>query len=104
MLRKLRSFIALPVSRVFVASVAHRTRWVGVTSLILAGVTLTPRRTLKSRATSRFSASILLAGPNNYLSTRGARMDGKMVWSVGLFANYNYLPFQVQSCEAPRRF
>ena len=41
------------------------------------------------------------AGPHNYLSTRGARTDGKMVWSVGLFANYSYLPFQVGSCEAP---
>jgi len=101
LLRKLRSFIALPVSRVFVASVAHRTRWVGVTSLILAGVALAPEAHAQVSgdfAVQRFDPA---AGPNNYLSTRGARTDGKMVWSVGLFANYNYLPFQVQSCEAP---
>ncbi len=24
-----------------------------------------------------------------------------MVWSVGLFANYSYRPFEVGSCEAP---
>lgn len=38
-------------------------------------------------------------GPHNYFTTRGARMDGKMVWSVGLFANYSFRPFEVGSCQ-----
>jgi hypothetical protein len=41
------------------------------------------------------------AGPHNYFSTRGARTDGKMVWSLGLMANYSYRPFEVNSCVAP---
>jgi len=48
-------------------------------------------------AIQRFDAA---AGPHNYLTTRGARTDGKMVWSMGLVANYSYLPFQVGSCES----
>ena len=38
------------------------------------------------------------AGPHNYFTTRGARTDGKMVWSVGLVGNYSYRPFEVRSC------
>ena len=38
-------------------------------------------------------------GAHNYFTTRGVRTDGKMVWSVGLFANYSYRPFEVGSCE-----
>lgn len=37
-------------------------------------------------------------GSHNYFSTRGVRMDGTMVWSAGLVANYSYLPFVVRSC------
>ena len=38
------------------------------------------------------------AGPRNYLSTRGVRMDGQMAFSAGFVANYSYLPFVVRSC------
>ncbi len=37
-------------------------------------------------------------GPRNYFTTRGARVDGDMAWSAGLFANYAYKPFVVVSC------
>lgn len=37
-------------------------------------------------------------GPRNFFSTRGARTDGQMAWSAGLFANYAYKPFVVRSC------
>ncbi|MET0793660.1 MAG: transporter, partial [Polyangiaceae bacterium] len=37
-------------------------------------------------------------GVHNYFTTRGARTDGKMVWSLGLVANYSYRPFEVKSC------
>ena len=36
--------------------------------------------------------------PNNYFTTRGARTDGEMAWSAGLFANYGWEPFVVKSC------
>jgi OmpA-OmpF porin, OOP family len=41
------------------------------------------------------------AGTHNYFTTRGVRMDGKMVWSAGFMANYSFLPFVVRSCVAP---
>ena len=80
MLRKLRSFSA---------------------ALVLASVTAMPAAYAQVSgdfALQRFDPA---AGPHNYLSTRGARTDGKMVWSVGLVANYSYRPFEVGSCEAP---
>lgn len=39
-------------------------------------------------------------GPRNYFTTRGARVDGEMAWSAGLFANYAYQPFVVRSCRS----
>jgi hypothetical protein len=38
------------------------------------------------------------AGTHNYFTTRGVRMDGKMVWSAGFMANYSFEPFVVRSC------
>lgn len=43
----------------------------------------------------RFSPA---AGPRNFIVTRGARTDGKMAWSAGLFANYAYKPLEVRTC------
>src|SRR6187431_2592574 len=70
-------------------------------ALVLASVTAIPAAHAQVSgdfALQRFDPA---AGPHNYLSTRGARTDGKMVWSVGLVANYSYRPFEVGSCEAP---
>lgn len=39
-------------------------------------------------------------GPNNYFTARGARVEGDMAWSAGLFANYAFEPFVVKSCES----
>ncbi len=39
-------------------------------------------------------------GPRNYFTTRGARVDGEMAWSAGLFVNYAYQPFVVRSCRS----
>lgn len=39
-------------------------------------------------------------GPRNFFTTRGARTDGQMAWSAGLFVNYAYKPFVVRSCES----
>jgi hypothetical protein len=38
------------------------------------------------------------AGPRNFITTRGARTDGEMAWSVGLSVNYQNTPIKVQSC------
>lgn len=37
-------------------------------------------------------------GPRNFVTTRGVRTDGEMVWSAGLVVNYAYKPFVVRSC------
>jgi OmpA-OmpF porin, OOP family len=37
-------------------------------------------------------------GPRNFFSTRGARVDGEMAWSAGVYANYMYKPFVIRSC------
>ncbi len=37
-------------------------------------------------------------GPRNFITTRGARTDGELAWSAGLFANYAFEPFVVVSC------
>lgn len=37
-------------------------------------------------------------GPRNFLTTRGARVDGEMAYSLGLLASYGFEPFAVQSC------
>ncbi|HEY6558050.1 MAG TPA: thrombospondin type 3 repeat-containing protein [Polyangiaceae bacterium] len=39
-------------------------------------------------------------GPRNFFTTRGARTDGQMAWSAGLFVNYASQPFVVESCES----
>jgi hypothetical protein len=39
-------------------------------------------------------------GPRNFFTTRGARTDGQMAWSAGLFVNYAYNPFVLESCES----
>jgi OmpA-OmpF porin, OOP family len=100
LLRKLRTFIALPFAA-HVPNAARRTRSAGAACLVLASFVAIPEAHAQVSgdfAVQRFDPA---PGPHNYLTTRGARTDGKMVWSVGLFANYNYLPFQVGSCEAP---
>src|SRR5687767_6327451 len=38
-------------------------------------------------------------GPRNYFTTRGARTDGEMAFSAGLFANYAWKPFVVAGCS-----
>ncbi|HMJ14081.1 MAG TPA: hypothetical protein VK524_21840, partial [Polyangiaceae bacterium] len=39
-------------------------------------------------------------GPRNFFTTRGARTDGEMAFSGGLFINYGSQPFVVESCES----
>jgi outer membrane protein OmpA-like peptidoglycan-associated protein len=39
-------------------------------------------------------------GPRNFVTVEGGRTDGKMAWSLGLYANYSNSPFQVRSCRS----
>jgi OOP family OmpA-OmpF porin len=39
-------------------------------------------------------------GPHNFVTTRGARVDGEMAYSAGLVLSYAYQPFSVVSCES----
>lgn len=39
-------------------------------------------------------------GPRNFFTVQGARTDGKMAWSAGLFVNYSDSPFLLKSCKA----
>jgi hypothetical protein len=38
-------------------------------------------------------------GPRNFITTRGARVEGEMAISAGLMINYAYEPFVLLSCE-----
>ena len=100
MLRKLRTLIALSNFASHVPDASRRKRLAGAACLAFASLVATREahaQVAGDFAIQRFDPA---AGPHNYLATRGARTDGKMVWSMGLFANYNYLPFEVGSCEA----
>ncbi|MCL2823176.1 MAG: hypothetical protein FWD57_04230, partial [Polyangiaceae bacterium] len=37
-------------------------------------------------------------GPDNFVTVAGARTDGRLAWSAGMFANYSYKPFVIRSC------
>ncbi|RYE93746.1 MAG: hypothetical protein EOO75_03700 [Myxococcales bacterium] len=39
-------------------------------------------------------------GPRNFFTVAGARTDGKMAWSAGLFVNYSSSPFVLKSCRS----
>src|ERR1700754_1553145 len=47
----------------------------------------------------RFSPAI---GPRNFVTVSGARTDGNMGFSVGLFVNYVIDPFVTPVCKTPR--
>jgi OmpA-OmpF porin, OOP family len=44
----------------------------------------------------RFQPAI---GPRNFITVQGARTDGQMAWSAGLFVNYSSSPFKLKSCR-----
>jgi len=104
LLRKLRTFIAFPMFASQLPNAARRKPLAGAASLLaFAFASVVATSEAHAQVSGDFGVQRFdpAAGPHNYLSTRGARTDGKMVWSVGLMANYSYLPFQVGSCEAP---
>ena len=45
----------------------------------------------------RFQPAI---GPRNFITVQGARTDGQMAFSLGLFVNYSNSPFVLRSCKS----
>jgi OOP family OmpA-OmpF porin len=102
LVRKLRPFPALPTQLTVRAPNAKRRTLFGVgASFVLAMLAAAPdahaQAVTGDFAVQRFDPA---AGTHNYFTTRGVRMDGKMVWSAGFMANYSFLPFVVRSCIA----
>ncbi len=101
MLRNLRSFPAASITHRALAPNAARHRLFGAASaLALAVLCAAPEAHAQTAVSGDFAVQRFdpAAGAHNYFTTRGARTDGKMVWSVGLIANYSYRPFEVKSC------
>ena len=96
MLRKLRSF---PAPQAPLPHAARRVLIAGSAALAFSFALLPEAQAQQVSgeiAIQRFDPA---PGARNYFTTRGARTDGKMVWSLGVFANYSYRPFEVGSCE-----
>src|SRR5262245_15781675 len=70
-------------------------------ALAVAATLYSPRVQAQAAVDGEFSAQRFdpAPGPRNYLGTRGARIDGDMAWSAGLFLNYQHKPFVIRSCE-----
>jgi outer membrane protein OmpA-like peptidoglycan-associated protein len=67
-----------------------------VASMLVTGVA-SAQTNLKQGEFSvqRFSPAV---GPRNFITVQGARTDGKMAFSLGVFGNYGNRPFVITSC------
>ncbi len=83
-----RALVARSVRRSLAAAVGSAPLW-------LASVALAQTPVGKEFSAERFSPA---AGPRNYFTTRGARTDGEMAWSLGILADYANEPIVVESC------
>ena len=68
---------------------------VGAATLLPAPVSAQEDAIDGAFSTQRFNPA---PGPKNFLSTRGARTEGKMSWSAGALVNYSSKPFVIRSC------
>ncbi len=100
LLRKLRSLPALPVVSLCPAPHAARLRSCGAAAALAALVLCQAPAAHAQSVSGDFAVQRFdpAPGAHNYFTTRGARTDGKMVYSLGLFANYSWRPFDVTSC------
>ncbi len=100
MVRKLRTFPALQAEPSFsLCNAARGAKLISGGVLAVAIFARVPEARAQSVtgdfALQRFDPA---PGPQNYFTTRGARTDGKMLWSLGLMANYSFRPFDVRTC------
>jgi OOP family OmpA-OmpF porin len=77
-----------------------RLRWVQLSLLsmtLLPAVSQAQEAKKGEFAVQRFQPA---PGPRNFFTVEGARTDGKMAWSAGLFVNYSDSPFVLRSCKS----
>jgi OmpA-OmpF porin, OOP family len=100
LLRKLRSLLAHPIALHSQAPDALRRSLFVAASALAAAVLFSASDAHAQSVSGDFAVQRFdpAPGAHNYFTTRGARTDGKMVWSLGLYANYSYRPFEVKSC------
>ena len=67
---------------------------VALTGVFLAG-TASAQQKDGEFTVQRFSPAI---GPRNFITQEGARIDGKMAFSLGVFGNYGNDPFLIKTC------
>jgi len=77
-------------------------RWLGALLPALWLFSTAPPAAAQSGVEGEFSVQRFhpAPGPHNFFTTRGARVNGKMAYSVGLLASYAYKPFTIVSCES----
>ncbi|MET0595083.1 MAG: hypothetical protein ABW133_20455, partial [Polyangiaceae bacterium] len=68
-----------------------------VASLLVTGVASAQQQPLREGEFSvqRFAPAV---GPRNFITVQGARTDGKMAFSLGVFGNYASNPFVLTTC------
>ncbi len=101
MVRHRRSFTALRAELGCKARNTSRRALLGVAgACALAALTVAPRAHAQAQVSGDFQLQRFdpAAGSHNFLTTRGARMDGKMAWTAGFMANYSYRPYDVKAC------
>ena len=76
------------------------TLWLCSTVAVMASSSMAVAQPVKQGEFSvqRFQPAI---GPRNFLSVLGARTDGTMAWSAGLFGNYSTNSLTVPGCGSP---
>jgi outer membrane protein OmpA-like peptidoglycan-associated protein len=66
-----------------------------VASMLVTGVASAQNLKNGEFSVQRFSPAV---GPRNFITVQGARTDGKMAFSLGVFGNYGDRPFVITTC------
>jgi len=75
----------------------------GAGLLVIPLLCVTRNASAQSVVDKEFSSQRLSlpTGPRNFISTRGARIDGQMAWNAGLGVSYANTPVRVNTCISP---
>jgi outer membrane protein OmpA-like peptidoglycan-associated protein len=66
-----------------------------VAGMLLTGVASAEELKHGEFSVQRFTPAL---GPRNFVTVQGARTDGQMAFSLGVYGNYGYRPFVITSC------
>src|SRR4051794_16176913 len=66
-----------------------------VASMLVTGIVSAEDLKRGEFSVQRFSPAV---GPRNFITVQGARIDGKMAFSLGVFGNYGDRPFVITTC------